>query len=61
MAILPFTAPGGTPDEEQLAEAVTRDLTSALRQQSRLIQVVSRDLAAGYKGKPIDARSAAAN
>ncbi|HTP47998.1 MAG TPA: adenylate/guanylate cyclase domain-containing protein [Casimicrobiaceae bacterium] len=55
VAVLPFTAPGGRADDAQLAEAFTRDLTAALGT-IRLTQVVSRDLAASYNGKPIDPR-----
>jgi adenylate cyclase len=55
VAVLPFTARGGHPDEERLAEDLTRDLTSALGWM-RMTQVVSRDLVASYKGKPIDPR-----
>ena len=54
VAVLPFTAPSGGA-EQQLAEVLTRDLTAALGT-LRLTQVVSRDLAASYKGKPIDPR-----
>lgn len=54
VAVLPFTAPSGGA-EEQLAEVLTRDLTVALGT-VRLTQVVSRDLAASYKGKSIDLR-----
>ena len=57
VAVLPFTAPGGHSDEELLAADLTRDLTSALGSMMRMMQVVSRDLAASYKGKPLDPRS----
>jgi adenylate cyclase len=57
VAVLPFTAPGGHPEEEMLAEELTRDLTSALGSILRMTQVLSRDVAASYKGKPVDPRS----
>jgi TolB-like protein/class 3 adenylate cyclase len=56
VAVLPFTAPTAHPEDEQLAEALTRDLTSALVSAFRLTLVVSRDLVSSYKGKPIDPR-----
>jgi adenylate cyclase len=55
VAVLPFAAPGGHSEEEQVADDLTRDLTSALGWM-RMTQVVSRDLVASYKGKPIDPR-----
>jgi adenylate cyclase len=55
VAVLPFTAPRDDPDADRLAEDLTRDLTSALGWM-RMTQVVSRDLVASYKGKPIDPR-----
>jgi class 3 adenylate cyclase/TolB-like protein len=57
VAILPFTVPANSPAEEQLADLITQDLTAALGR-SRLEQVASPGLAAVYKGKPVDARSA---
>src|SRR6266567_386560 len=56
IAILPFAAPGGTQADEQFADAVTRDLTTALGRW-RIANVASLGLAASYKGKPFDPRS----
>jgi class 3 adenylate cyclase/TolB-like protein len=56
VAVLPFMAPGGSADEEKLADQLTRDLTSTFGW-LRMTQIVSRDLAASYKGKSIDPRS----
>ena len=52
----PSRAAGGTPADEQFAEALTNDLTMALGR-SRLAPVVSHSLAVTYKGKAIDARA----
>jgi TolB-like protein/class 3 adenylate cyclase/predicted Zn-dependent protease len=56
VAVLPFKAHGGDPEEEQFADTLTQDLTSELGWM-RMTQVVSRDLAAPYKGKAIDPRT----
>lgn len=56
VAILPFAAPAGTPADEQFADAVTRDLTTALGRW-RIAKVASLGLAATHKGKPFDPRS----
>src|SRR4029453_10210365 len=56
IAILPYAAPTGSPADEQLADAVTRDLTTALGRW-RIAKVASLGLAASYKGKPFDPRS----
>ena len=55
VAILPFSAPAGSPADEQFAEALTNDLTMAIGR-GRMV-VVSHSLAATYKGKAIDARA----
>ena len=55
VAILPFSAPAGSPADEQFAEALTKDLTMAIGH-GRMV-VVSHSLAATYKGKAIDARA----
>jgi TolB-like protein len=56
IAILPFAAPAGNPIDEQFADAITRDLTTALGRW-RIAKVASLGLAAAYKGKPFDPRS----
>jgi adenylate cyclase len=56
IAILPFAAPAGSLADEQFADAVTRDLTTALGRW-RIAKVASLGLAASYKGKPFDPRS----
>src|ERR1700674_864490 len=56
IAILPFAVPAGNSVEEQFAEALTNDLTSALGH-TRLVQIVSHSLAVTYKGEAIDARA----
>ena len=53
IAILPFAAPAS---DEQFAEALTTDLSSALGH-VRYVRIVSHSLAATYKDKSIDARS----
>ncbi|HEU0199325.1 MAG TPA: winged helix-turn-helix domain-containing protein [Burkholderiaceae bacterium] len=57
IAVLPFAAPGGGATEEQLAEALSRDLPAVLARITRYARVTSPDLPAAYKGKAIDARS----
>ena len=56
IAILPFAAPAGNPADEQFADAVTRDLTTALGHW-RIANVASLGLGASYRGKPFDPRS----
>ena len=56
IAVLPFAAPASSPADEQVADAVTRDLTTALGRW-RIATVASPGLAAAYKGKPFDPRS----
>ena len=56
VAILPFAAPAGSPADEQFADAVTRDLTTALGRW-RIAKVASLGLVAAQKGKPFDPRS----
>jgi adenylate cyclase len=56
IAVLPFAAPAGSPADEQFADAVTRDLTTALGRW-RIAKVASLGFAASYKGKPFDPRS----
>ena len=57
VAVLPFAAPDGLLEEQQLADAITRNLTSMLGRGARLTSVVPQDLTARYKGKAIDVRS----
>ena len=57
VAILPFTAPGGSAAEEQFADTLTEDLTSGTRTQCSLGAVVAHGLVVPYKGKAIDARA----
>ncbi len=56
IAILPFAAPAGSPADEQFADAVTRDLTTA-HGRWRIATEASLGLSAAYKGKPFDPRS----
>ncbi len=59
VAVIPFSAPGDSVSDQQFAEAVSQDLTSALgtagRSQGGIFPYV---LAAKYKGTSIDVRSA---
>jgi class 3 adenylate cyclase/TolB-like protein len=55
VAILPFTAVSADPEDTKFAGELTREMTSGVGWM-RMTQVVSRDLAAAYKGKPIDPR-----
>ena len=57
VAILPFTAPGGSAAEEQLADTLTEDLTSALGRSARWAHVVEYGLVVPYRGKAIDAHA----
>jgi len=57
MAILPLSAPSGSPADEQVADRLTQDLTTALGRW-RLATVASRGAVATYKGKAVDARTA---
>ncbi|HEU0198907.1 MAG TPA: winged helix-turn-helix domain-containing protein [Burkholderiaceae bacterium] len=56
VAILPFVPADGSATAEQIADALTRDLTNALGR-TRLVLVVSHNLAGTYKGKAVDARA----
>jgi adenylate cyclase len=56
IAVLPFASAAGRADEEEVADTLTRDLTSALVKIMRMSEVVSQDLAASYKGKSINPR-----
>jgi adenylate cyclase len=56
VAILPFAARGGSPTDEQFAEALTNDLTAAVGS-GNPGSVVSHSVATTYKGKAIDARA----
>jgi adenylate cyclase len=56
VAILPFTAATTSPFDEQFAEALTDDLTTAVGLR-HVIPVVSHSLAVTYKGKAVDARA----
>jgi len=56
LAILPFATAGSDPEVEQLAEELTRGVTSAFANMARMMQVVSRELAASYEGKRVDPR-----
>ena len=53
LAVFPFTASAG---DDELADRLTRDLTTTLGQW-RLAHVASRGQVAPYAGKPIDARN----
>ncbi len=57
MAILPFSAPSGLAADEQVADRLTQDLTTALGRWP-LATVASRGAVAVYKGKAVDARTA---
>ena len=52
IAILPFTAPMGSAAEEQVADALTRDLALGLGR-SRSLRVASPSAAETYKGKAV--------
>ncbi len=58
VAILPFTAQGGSAAEERLADTLTENLTSALGRSARWAHVVEYGLVVPYRGKAIDARAA---
>ena len=55
-AVLPFTAPAANATDEQLADSLTTDITSALQRSMQWAPVVSHSLAVTYKGKAVDAR-----
>ena len=57
IAILPFAVAGGSPPDDQLAESITQEVTTALARRARYALVVSHGLVSGYKGKAIDARA----
>jgi adenylate cyclase len=56
IAVLPFAAPSGSPAEEQLADGLTQELTTALGRW-RLAHVASRGLVASYRGRAVDPRT----
>lgn len=56
VAILPFAAPGGTPADQQFADALTRDLTAALAQW-RMATVASFRSVSEYANKANDVRA----
>jgi adenylate cyclase len=56
VAILPFATASGLPVEEEFANASTDELTTALGQW-RWARVTAPGLVAGYRGKPVDART----
>jgi len=56
VAVLPLTASDGSPDEQALADELTRELSGTGSTSASLIGWVSRDLAASYKDKPIEPR-----
>ena len=57
VGILPFTAPRGSPAEEQFAGALTQDLTTALGRW-HWAKVTGQGIMEGYNGKAIEARGA---
>jgi adenylate cyclase len=57
IALLPLSAPSDAPADQQLAEGLTQDLTTALGRW-RFSHVASRGLVASYKGKVVDPRAA---
>jgi len=57
VAVLPFTAPPGSPAEQQFADALTRDLTAGLAHTIHLGSPTVLQGAATYEGKPVDARA----
>ena len=56
IAVLPFAAPGGGPAEEQIADALTQDITTALSRW-RWATVAAAGPTSAHKGKTIDPRS----
>jgi len=56
VATIPFTSVGDWREGEAIASELTRELTGRANPQSDLMQWVSRDLVAPYKGKAIDPR-----
>jgi adenylate cyclase len=56
VAILPFATASGLPVEEEFANASTDELTTSLGQW-RWARVSAPGLVAGYRGKPVDART----
>jgi adenylate cyclase len=60
LAILPFAVPSGTLAEEQLASALTQDLTTAMGQGSRA-KVAAHALVANYKSGDVDIRTLGRN
>ena len=58
IAILPFKNSSGDPEQEYFSDGITEDLITDLSKISRL-HVISRNIAFGYKGKPVKAQSLA--
>jgi adenylate cyclase len=58
LAILPFATPSGTTGEEQFANALTQDLTTAMGQWGRA-KVAANALVASYKSGAVDIRTLA--
>jgi class 3 adenylate cyclase/TolB-like protein len=56
IAVLPFSVTRGNAADDQLSDALTQDVTTALGRTARYAHVVSHGLASVYKGKTIDAR-----
>lgn len=57
VAVIPFKTTGSPNNDEQLAEALTQDLTSALAQRMTLTQVIPHDLVAPRKADHPDPHS----
>lgn len=53
VVILPFANLSGDPDQEYFSDAITQDLITNLSKH-RWIEVVARNAAFGFKGKPVD-------
>jgi TolB-like protein/tetratricopeptide (TPR) repeat protein len=56
VAILPFTTPSRSDTDLQFTDALTQDLTTSIAGW-RWASVAAYGLAAGYRGKPVDARA----
>ena len=56
IAVLPFTAPGGTSTDDEFADTLTQDVTTALGRW-RWATVASAKKLTGFKGREIDARA----
>jgi TolB-like protein len=57
LAILPFTSPGATEEDERIAKQMAPDLTEAFGKTYRYAWVISPRLAASYADKAIDPRA----